>query len=157
MVEHLRSEWEAERKEFGDIATAMPADKLNFRATPEVRTFAEIIVHVLDDNMNFLEAVAGAKLHAEDRYANLKTRQEILKALNDYHEYGAKILADMTDQKAMESVPYGRRGDLPRWRLVMTAIGHAKEHYGNLVTYMRLNGLVPPSTAAAPQQQRQGS
>ncbi len=156
MVEHLRAEWEAERKEFGDIAAAMPADKLPYRATPEVRTFGEIIVHVVDDNMNFLEAVAGVKPHAADQYANVKTRQEILKALADYHEYGAKVLADLTDQKAMENIPYRNRGNVPRWRLVMQAIGHAKEHYGNLVTYMRLNGLVPPSTAAAQQRQQQG-
>ena len=152
MVENLRAEWEAERKEFGDIAAAMPADKFNYRATPEVRTFGEIVVHVVDDNTAFIEAVAGAQPGAEDRFKNLKTRPEILKALTDYFDYGTKVLADLTDQKAMESIPYGRRGNLPRWRLVMQAIGHTKEHYGNLVTYIRLNGLVPP--ASQPQQQQ---
>ena len=136
MVEHLRAEWEAERKEFGDIAAAMPADKFHFKATPEVRSFGEIVVHVVDDNMGFLEAVAGSQPGARDRFSNLKTRP---------------------DQKAMESIPYRNRGNLPRWRLVMSAIGHTKEHYGNLVTYMRLNGLVPPTTAAAQQRPPQGS
>ena len=154
MVENLRAEWEAERKEFGDIAAAMPADKFNFRATPEVRTFGEIVVHVVDDNTDFMDAVAGAKPGAEDRFKNLKSRQEILKTLTDHFDYGAKVLADLTEQKAMEAIPYRNRGNLPRWRLVMNAIGHAKEHYGNLVTYMRLNGMVPP-TSAAPRPPRQ--
>ena len=104
MVENLRAEWEAERKEFGDIAAAMPVDKFNYRATPEVRTFGEIVVHVVDDNMNFMEAVAGAKPHADDQYKNVKTHQEILKALKDYQDYGAKVLADLTDEKAIVSV-----------------------------------------------------
>ena len=153
MVENLRAEWEAQRRQFGNIAAAMPSEKFHYKATPEVRSFGEIIVHVADDNMAYMEAVAGVNPGGSERYSNLKTRPEILKALTDYFDYGAKVLADLTDQKAMESIPYERRGNLPRWRLVMQATGHSKEHYGNLVTYMRLNGLVPPSTAAAQQRQ----
>jgi uncharacterized damage-inducible protein DinB len=152
-VEHLRTEWEAERKEFTDIAAAM-RDHFSYRATPEVRTFGEIVVHVIDDNTGFLDAASGAAPGPENRFSNLKTPAEILKALNEHFDHGTKILAGMTEQQAMESVPRGRN-QVPRWLLIMQAIGHAKEHYGNLVTYTRLNGVVPPTTAASQQRQQQ--
>jgi len=154
MVEHLRAEWEAERREFSGITEAM-RDHFSYRATPEVRTFGEIVVHVIDENTGFLDGAAGSKSAPEDRFSNLKTPPEILKAVNEHFDYGDKVLAGMTEQQAMASAPYRNRGEVPRWLLIMQAIGHAKEHYGNLVTYTRLNGIVPPSTAGAQQRTQQ--
>jgi len=154
MVEHLRGEWEAERREFSGITEAM-RDHFSYRATPEVRTFGEIVVHVIDENTGFLDGASGAQPGPENRFSNLKTPPEILKALTEHFDHGTKILADMTEQQAMASAPYRNRGEVPRWLLIMQAIGHAKEHYGNLVTYTRLNGIVPPSTAGAQQRQQQ--
>jgi len=133
------------------IAEAMPSDKFQFQPTPEVRGFGAIIAHLAGENMTWMETVAGvAKPGPAERFEQLKTRPEILGALSDCYEYGAKVLASLTDQKAMETIPFpfGRRQG-PRWVMVMQAIGHSKEHYGNLVTYLRLNNIVPPSTAAA--------
>jgi len=154
MVEHLRAEWESERREFSGITEAM-RDHFSYRATPEVRAFGEIVVHVIDENTGFLDGAAGAKSGPEDRFSNLKAPPEILKAVAEHFDYGDKVLAGMTEQQAMASVPYSNRGEVPRWLLIMQAIGHAKEHYGNLVTYTRLNGIVPPSTAGAQQRQQQ--
>lgn len=155
VAEHLREQWEASRQQMVGIAEAMPGNQFNYAPTPEVRSFGEILVHVAGENMTWMEMVAGvANPGVNERFENLKTRPEILKALSDYFDYGAKVLADLTDGEAMESVPFGRRGPKPRWLIVVQTIGHSKEHYGNLVTYQRLNGIVPPSTASA--QQRQG-
>ena len=75
----------------------------------------------------------------------------MLKAVVEYFDYGTKVLADMTDQEAMGTVTRRNR-PAPRWVVVMQAIGHSKEHYGNLVTYLRLNGMVPPSSQPRPPQ-----
>ena len=149
-VEQLKAQWESSRRQLVRIAEAMPQDKYDFRATPEVRTFREIIVHVAGENMSGMEIVGGvAKPGENDRFEHLTVRPDVLKALSDYFDYGAKVLDGMTDQEAMETV-IRRNRSMPRWVIVMQAIGHCKEHYGNLVTYLRLNGLVPPSSA--PQQ-----
>ncbi|MBI4464033.1 MAG: DinB family protein [Acidobacteria bacterium] len=147
MVQHLRAQWEASRRQVVNIVEAMPGDKFQYRPTAEVRSFGEIVVHFAGENMAMMEVVAGvSNPEANERFDNLKTRPEILKALTDYFDYGAKVLSDLTDQQAMESVPVRSR-PTPRWLIVMQAIGHSKEHYGNLVTYLRLNDIVPPSTA----------
>jgi len=150
MADQLRSQWESARDQFANIAEAMPADKLGYKPTPEVRSFGEIVVHVAAENLAWMESVGGmAQPGAIDRFDNRKTRTEVLKAVQKYVAYGDKVMADMTDQKAMEMIPFGRRNEpTPRWVIVMRVIGHGKEHYGNLVTYLRLNNIVPPSTAA---------
>ncbi len=146
-VEHLQEQWEASRRQMIAIAEAVPEDKLNYSPTPEVRSFSGIILHVAGENLSWMEGVAGVAEPGEfDRFEHLKSRPEILKALTDYFDYGSEVLGRMTDQEAMEDVPFRRGRMTPRWSIVMQAIGHSKEHYGNLVTYLRLNGLVPPSS-----------
>ena len=147
IVEQLRSQWEASRKQMVQVAEAMPADKFQFQPTPEVRGYGSILTHLAGENMTFMETVSGgAKPGPAERFEQLKTRPEILGALSDSYEYGAKVLASLTDQQALETISSGRRQS-PRWVFVIQAIGHSKEHYGNLVTYLRLNKIVPPSTA----------
>jgi uncharacterized damage-inducible protein DinB len=150
MVDELKSQWEASRKQMVQIAEAMPADKFQYRPTPEVRSFGEIVAHVAGENTTWMEILAGvAKPGSVERFNQLKSRQEVLKALSDLYDYGAKVIANLNDQKATESIPFNRRQRL-RWAIVTQAIGHSKEHYGNLVTYLRLSGIVPPSTASSP-------
>ncbi len=127
------------------IAEAMPADKFHFQATPEVRSFGQIVAHVAGEGRMEMEAVTGARPGAAERYDSLRDRAEILRALSEFFEYGTTALARMTDQQALESVTLRGRPS-PRWVIVVGAIGHNKEHYGNLVTYMRLNGITPPAS-----------
>lgn len=145
MAEILRQQWAASRSKMVAIAEAMPADKYNYRPTPEVRSFGEILAHVAGESITEMELVGGAKPGEMNRYESLKSRDQIVRALSDSYDYGTKVLAKLTDQQAMEDVPYHRRQS-PRWLVVMGDIGHTKEHYGNLVTYLRLNGIVPPSS-----------
>jgi uncharacterized damage-inducible protein DinB len=125
------------------IAEAMPADKYSFRPTPEVRSFGEIINHVAGEGRMELEVVGGVQPGTPERYDSLKNRAEIVRALSEYFDYGTGVLASMTDQQALESVTLRQRPS-PRWAVVVGAIGHNKEHFGNLVTYLRLNGITPP-------------
>lgn len=129
------------------IAEAMPADKFHYKATPEVRSFGEIVAHVAGEGMRELESAAGvAQPGPAERFDSLNNRAEILRVLSEFFDYGTMVLADMTDQQALELVTVRGRPS-PRWLIVMQTIGHNKEHYGNLVTYLRLNGIVPPASA----------
>lgn len=143
MADELRRQWAASRRQMVRIAEAMPADKYAFRPTPEVRSFGEIINHVAGEGRMELEVVGGAQPGDPDRYKSLEDRTEIVRALSEFFDYGTSVLANMTDQQVLEPVTLRERQS-PRWAVVVGAIGHNKEHYGNLVTYLRLNGITPP-------------
>jgi uncharacterized damage-inducible protein DinB len=151
-VEELKAQWESSRRQLVAVAEAVPQDKYNYRPTPEVRTFREIIVHVAGENLSWMEIVGGVPQPGEHtRFEHLTAREDVLQAVTEYFDYGTKVLAGMTDQEAMGTV-IQRNRPTPRWVIVVQAIGHSKEHYGNMVTYLRLNGMVPPSSQPRPPQ-----
>ncbi len=132
-------------------AEVMPADGYDFRATPAVRTFGDWIGHTAQANYSFCSSIKGevrpdlTKLHA------LKTREELSKALRESFEYCNAAFDGLDDQKALSSVTVGER-HFARVQPMIGLIGSLNEHYGNIVVYLRLKGLVPPSTARAQQQ-----
>ena len=85
------------------------------------------------------------------RFGNLKTRAEILQALKESYDYGTKVWAGINEQKALEMVTTFRNNQVPRWQPVLANIVDNMDHYGNLVVYVRLNGMVPPRTVARQQ------
>ncbi len=154
VVELLQKQWEATRNQIVTIAEAIPDDKYDYKPTPEVRSFREQLQHLVGENYMFMGFVSGDKPGDPKRFETLKARADLLKALSESYDYGAKVLAGLTDQKAMEVVPFMRGQQVPRLSVVISNMKDNHEHYGNLVTYLRLNGIVPPRTAARQQQQR---
>lgn len=153
IVGPLKTQWDNIRNFVVKVAEVVPEDKYDWKPTPEVRSFREQFVHIIGENHLFMGLVAGEKSAAPQ---NLKTREEIVKALNDSYDYGAKVLGGLTDEKATESVPGFRGQSQPRWAIAMTNFIDNMDHYGNLVVYMRLNGITPPRSAGQqrPQQQK---
>ncbi|MBI4444106.1 MAG: DinB family protein [Acidobacteria bacterium] len=152
--EQLQKQWEATRNQITTIAQAVPEDKYDYKPTPEVRSFRELLLHIVGEQYTFMGFVAGEK-NDNSRFASMKTRAEFLKALSESYDYGAKVLAGMTDQKLLETVPFMGGQQAARLFVVISNLKDNHEHYGNLVTYLRLNGIVPPRTAARQQQQQQ--
>jgi len=93
-----------------------------------------------------VSTVSGEKIPDQKELQKLKTRAEILKTLSDSYDHGAKVLADMSDEKATEVVE-SRFGAKPRWAIVMSMVANNMDHYGNLVVYLRLDGIAPPRSA----------
>ena len=77
---------------------------------------------------------------------NLRTKAEIVKALTESYDYGTKALAGLNDRTALEMVPMMGNRQGPRWSAALMNIVDNMDHYGNLVVYLRLNGIVPPSS-----------
>ena len=150
----LKQQWEGIRTNVVRTAEIVPEDKYDFKPTPEVRSFRDLFIHIVEENYFFMGVVTGERAGDPNRFKNLKTRAEIVKALNESYDYGAKALAGLDDQKAMEMVPLMGNRQGPRWSAALANIVDNMDHYGNLVVYMRLNGIVPPSTAARQQRQR---
>jgi len=140
-----RATWDSTRTLVVGLIEAMPEDKWDFKPTPAVRSFREVVVHLIGENYFFFGRVAGENL--PNPAQNLKTRDELLKALHESYAYGAKVWGDLTEAKALEMVE-GRGGQkVQRWSAVLLAIQDNMNHYGNLVVYLRLKGVVPPRSA----------
>jgi uncharacterized damage-inducible protein DinB len=123
-----------------------------FKPTPEVRSFGQILAHVAAAHYLFCSRAAGEKNPiAEDLEKTKTTKADIQKALADSNAYCSKVYGAMTDAKALElfkPTPQATT-EVPRAQPLIANVGHDNEHYGNLVTYMRLKGVVPPSTERA--------
>jgi uncharacterized damage-inducible protein DinB len=140
-----RATWDSTRTLVVGLIEAMPEDKWDFKPTPAVRSFREVVAHLIGENYLFFGRVAGE--NPGNPAQNLKTRDELLKALHESYAYGAKVWGDLTEAKALEMVE-GRGGQkVQRWSAVLLAIQDNMNHYGNLVVYLRLNGVVPPRSA----------
>lgn len=128
-------------------AEKMPADRYGYRPVPEVRTFAQIIAHVADDQYNLCAPVKGEQRKAAYRAIELSvsTKADLVDTLRQAFAYCDSAYAGISDATAPELV---KMGNVTRSRLSMLHWNtwHTWEHYGNLVTYLRMNGIVPPSS-----------
>jgi uncharacterized damage-inducible protein DinB len=149
----LKTQWDYTRTLVEGLVAQVPEDMYDFRPTPEVRSFREQFTHLIDENFRFMAQAAGETPPMEkSAIEQLKGRDEILQALKDSYDYGAKVWMGMTDQTATEMIP-GRGGQPQlRWAPILVQIIDNMNHYGNLVVYVRLKGMVPARTAARQQQ-----
>ena len=143
------------------VAEAMPEDKFYF--TPEslhlkgsefkgVRTFAAQIKHLATDNFAIWSPVTGESLRPDIKDVNgpdnIKTKSEIIQYLKESFASGHKAIATLTEKNAMEMLSF-RGSNLPRLDLVFYALTHANEHYGQMVVYLRMCGIIPPASMPA--------
>jgi len=145
----IRSGWEGAKRNISRSAELMPEADYAFRPVETVRTFGQILAHVAGANYVFCSAAKGEKSpFAEEAFEKTaKTRAEIVKAVNDSIAYCDAAYAALDDARAAQIVdmPFGG-GKGARATPLMNNSGHLQEHYGNLVTYFRIKGIVPPSS-----------
>ena len=142
--------WEGAKSNVKASADMMPEANYAFKPVDTVRTYGQILAHLAGANYVFCAAAKGEKApHAEDDFEKTATtKAAIVKALDASLAYCDAVYSGMTDARAAETVelPFGM-GKGTRSLLLMGNTGHLQEHYGNLVTYLRIKGLVPPSSA----------
>lgn len=145
----MRSQWSTVKGYLQRSAELMPESSYAFRPVDSVRTFGQILAHVAGANYEFCAAAKGEKSpHREaDFERTATTRAQIIKALNDSIAYCDTAYGSVTDRSAAEetTMPFGM-GTSARAEVLMMNTGHVNEHYGNLVTYFRIRGIVPPSS-----------
>jgi uncharacterized damage-inducible protein DinB len=125
-------------------ATKVPEEAYTFKPTPEVRSLAQLIGHVADANFLICSAAAGEK-PPQGGFEKKTAKAELSKALDDSIAYCDKVISGLDDTKGAEAVQFFGR-PTPKLAVINFNIQHCNEHYGNLVTYMRLKGIVPPSS-----------
>ena len=137
------------RRNLAEAAAAMPADEYEFKPTPQVRSFAELIWHVVNANLLFCSQARGEKPTFGDS-SKITDKAALVKALNEALAYCDTAYTGTTDANVAQAVTVqGRGGTRPttRGQVLMFNTTHNNEHYGNVVVYMRLKNHVPPSTA----------
>ena len=142
-------DWMALKDTMMKIADAMPEDKFTYRATPAERTWGEQILHVAEANVNQIGRL-GPKAMAPVINMKATSRVEILKALADSFDYGTAALNEQTDRTMVEAATNTRfdrfMGPSVKARVVYFVIGHTWDIYGQMVVYLRLNGITPPAS-----------
>lgn len=126
-------------------AEQMSEENFAFKATPDVRSFGQLIGHVADANYMICGAAAGEKPPAGGIEKSATTKAALQKGLAESFAYCDKIYAGMTDAKGTEMVSFFGNQQ-PKLAVLAFNTSHDYEHYGNIVTYMRLKGMVPPSS-----------
>ena len=139
------------RRNLAEAAEAMSADDYGFKPTPQVRSFGELIGHVIIANYLMCSQATGQKSPATTNYEKVTDRAALIKSLNDALAYCDAAYAATTDANFAEPVkvtgPGNRSTDTTRGAVLTFNVTHNNEHYGNIVLYLRLRNRVPPSTA----------
>lgn len=126
-------------------AEEMPEENYSFRPVSSVRTFGQLVAHVADAQYEFCSAVVGDGNRGPGVEKNKKTKAEIIQALRDAFAYCDPAYDNMTDEHASDLVNFF--GDqMPKLIILNYNIDHNSEHYGNMITYLRMKGLTPPSS-----------
>ena len=133
-------------------AEKMPAGHYDFKPTASVRSFGQIIGHVADTQNMFCSVVLGEKNPAPGIEKTKTTKADLLAALKGAFAYCDKAYDNITDADATQTVKlFG--GDVPKPIVLTINDMHDAEHYGNIVTYLRMNNIVPPSSEPRSQPQ----
>jgi hypothetical protein len=142
-------------EEFVPAAEAMPEDKFGFAPTngefKGVRTFAQQIKHVAAVNYEVAAAILEEKppidLNGEAGPASVKSKEDIIKFLKDSFTYAHKAIATINETNLTNTVrsPFGE-GKVTRLGMASVFSWHAYDHYGQMVEYLRMNGIVPPAS-----------
>lgn len=126
-------------------AEKMPEENYSFKPTDTVRSYGQIVGHVADSQYAFCSVVLGEKNPAPKVEQTKTSKADLIAALKDAFAYCDKAYDSLTDASAVQMVKF-MGGDNPKLGVLTTNNIHTIEHYGNLVTYMRMKNIVPPTS-----------
>jgi uncharacterized damage-inducible protein DinB len=145
----MQRAWAGIKANVTQALEAMPEADFNFQTTPANKTYGAQFGHIANFHYNFCSAALGVPNPNQGKNLEmLATKAEMAKALADSYAFCDEAYAKLTDQNALEMVTQGR-GQIARGAVLSNMIAHDNEEYGVVTQYLRMKGIVPPSTAAA--------
>lgn len=151
----VKKDYQTVRDYFIRAAEKMPEASYAFKPSPAVRTFGQQVAHVADDQYNLCASAKGETRKAA--YAEIENtlskKADLIVALKDAFTYCDGAYDTLTDASGAEIVKFGK-GGRTRFAMLNWNLWHTWEHYGNVVVYLRMKGLVPPSSARAQRQMK---
>jgi uncharacterized damage-inducible protein DinB len=136
-------------------AEKMPEANYAFKPTPEVRSFGQLVGHVADANYMFCAQARGEANPAKNIEKTKTAKADLVAALKDAVASCNQTFAGMTDASGSELTRF-RDFQMAKLTLLSLNTAHTDEHYGNMVTYLRLKGIVPPTSESAPAPPKSG-
>ena len=159
MATWLHNAFNTNRKNIEKSAEKVSEDLYGLRPGPqeEVRTFGQVLGHLANFNYMWCSQAKGEKNPGQGSdFEKLASKDALLRALSDAFTYCDAAYAALTDASGLEVITVtqesGRKAQVPRMSLLVLNYGHNNDHYGNLVTYMRIKSIVPASSEPRPQQ-----
>jgi uncharacterized damage-inducible protein DinB len=134
-------------------AQKMPEENYSFKPTPDVRSFSQLVGHVADASYMFCSQASGEANPMRDIEKTKTSKADLVAALKDAVTYCNKAFDSMTDAKGSQMVKLFNF-DIAKLTVFSLNTAHTDEHYGNMVTYLRLKGIVPPTSENPPAQGR---
>lgn len=145
LANDIRGMWKQVQGNVVKSAEKMPEEHFTFKPVDSVRSFGAILAHVADANYMICGMAQGEKPPVSGVEKTKTARAEVVEALKASFAYCDAAYNALTDKSAVETVKWFR-GERTRAAALMGNTLHDMEHYGNLVTYMRIKGVVPPSS-----------
>jgi hypothetical protein len=128
----------------------MPEERYDFKPTPEVSTFRDQLIHVAGIVQRYIDSAKGTKSDAGHPHKAM-SKAEVVGLLQQTFQTGQEMVASLTDAQLVEQMklPVGDRM-VTRLGFWMGPLSQIRNHHGQLVIYLRMNGIVPPTTARRP-------
>src|SRR6202140_767554 len=126
-------------------AEAMPAEKYNFKPTPEMNTFGHLTIHIAEGNNALCSQISGAPAPTSEKLAEDNPKDKLVGGLKASFDFCATALANVDDSKLNEPMLlFGRVPSSRAGALIALGMGFA-DHYGQEAIYLRLSGILPPT------------
>src|SRR5512143_1025940 len=145
----LKFPWNRVKDILVRAAEKMPEENYAFKPSPDVRSFGQLVGHVADANYMFTALAFGEKPTPRDIETTKTSKADLVAALKESFAAGDKVFAAGDADFSVATKLFGM--DTTRFGVVGLLVAHDWEHYGNMVTYMRIKGLVPPSSEPRPE------
>ncbi len=148
VIEELLEELRQSRAYTLESAMAMPEDKYSFRPVPEVRSFGQQLVHIAEANGSIMEWHVEAKKNPSWPYSGggerVTSKADVIVQLNASYDYIERGLSHMTDATLRDRVKAEDGEEFSRQWGLHLILDHATHHRGQVVVYLRMNGIKPP-------------
>jgi uncharacterized damage-inducible protein DinB len=146
LAKELVATWQRATAEILDVAEAMPENKYGYKPTAEISTFSDQLVHVAGITQRFVDSAKGTKSEAPQHKA--MTKAEVITLLKSTFQAAQDTMGSMTDAQLLEPIkfPFGDR-TVTKATFWQGPLYQIRNHHGQLVVYLRMNGIVPPTTA----------
>ena len=142
----LKGQWDRIALNLKESAEVVPAERYSFRPSQDVKTFAGEMGHAANTHYFFCARIKGEPNPNKNDYEKETNKDVLVKAVIASNDYCSSVINGANDQWLMEMVGQGAQAQ-PRGAILSAHIAHSNETYGTVVPYMRMSGIVPPSTA----------
>jgi len=151
LVCEIENDWSRNNVMIYGLVGAMPEDKFNYKPTPAQQSFGERVLHAAQINLMLLQAL-GAKTPAPAIDTNATSKAASMAAVQRVGEYGVAVIREFGEQGLVARIDspgpmaFFMGPQVSRQRVLYFLMTHSQDTYGQLVVYLRLNGITPPAS-----------